>query len=93
MIKRNSIRLLIVAILGIAVLSCSVEKKVTYFQNLTDGQLIQKNEMVPAIKIQAGDKLYIRVSSKDDALVKLFNLSENNTSSNKVTIGYTVNDK
>ena len=46
--------------------------------------------MSSEVVVQPGDKLYIRVSSRDEVLVKLFNLSEATTSSNKVIVGYTV---
>ena len=84
------IRLLIILLISIVAVSCAVEKQVNYFQDLKPGQEIKKLQMSSEVVVQPGDKLYIRVSSRDEVLVKLFNLSEATTSSNKVIVGYTV---
>ena len=84
------IRLFIISLLSTVAFSCAVEKQVNYFQDLQPGQEIKKLQMSSEVVAQPGDKFYIRVSSKDEVLVKLFNLSETNMSSNKVVLGYTV---
>ena len=84
------IRLLIILLISIVAVSSAVEKQVNYFQDLKPGQEIKKLQMSSEVVVQPGDKLYIRVSSRDEVLVKLFNLSEATTSSNKVIVGYTV---
>ena len=81
------IRLLIILLISIVAVSCAVEKQVNYFQDLKPGQEIKKLQMSSEVVVQPGDKLYIRVSSRDEVLVKLFNLSEATTSSNKVMLG------
>lgn len=84
------IRLFIISLLCTVAFSCAVEKQVNYFQDLQPGQEIKNLHMSSEVVAQPGDKFYIRVSSKDEVLVKLFNLSEANMSSNKVILGYTV---
>lgn len=80
--------------------SCATTKKVTYFQDLNNGDTKTITTLVNKIKMMPGDKLSIVVNSKDPELVALFNLvvptrqfgSENSGSSNNSgnTAAYTI---
>ncbi|MDE7397828.1 MAG: hypothetical protein K2M98_08890, partial [Muribaculum sp.] len=58
---------------GILMASCTTPKNVTYFQNLSNGEIIQAENML-GIKVKPEDKLTIMVNCQDPALSSLFNL-------------------
>ncbi len=77
--------------LGILMASCSTPKNVTYFQNLSNGQVIQAESML-GIKVKPEDKLTIMVNCQDPALSSLFNLIQvqnrlQSTTSNTSSVG------
>lgn len=80
-----------VAILtGMLAWSCSTPKNVTYVQDLTQGTYT-----VPAegtLKARPGDKFNIIVNSKDPALAKLFNLSNEGSTGSQI-LNYTVDQQ
>lgn len=55
--------------------SCTTTKKVTYFQDLGNGDTKTITTLPNKIKMMPGDKLSIIVNSKDPELVALFNLT------------------
>lgn len=59
--------------LGLLATSCSTPKNVTYFQDVTDGAVINPIQQLE-IKVRPKDKLAILVSTQDPALSNLFNL-------------------
>lgn len=61
------------ALLSIAATSCTVPKKVAYFQDVTDATVIQLAEE-RQLKVKPEDKLAIVVKTKDGAISDLFNL-------------------
>lgn len=75
--------------------SCTTTKKVTYFQDLGNGDTKTITTLPNKIKMMPGDKLSIIVNSKDPELVALFNLtipsrtfgSTNNTAGTNNTNG------
>jgi polysaccharide export outer membrane protein len=58
--------------------SCSTPKNVTYFQDLSEGQVVQA-EKVLEIRVKPEDKLSIIVNTSDPALSVLFNLVQTST--------------
>lgn len=63
-------------VLGVAVLllsSCSAPKDITYFQDVTTGDIFQEVN-IKDIRVMPGDKISIVVNSKDPVLSDLFNL-------------------
>lgn len=68
--KKTLTLLFIAALLA----SCTTTKKVTYFQDLSNGDTKTITTLVNKIKMMPGDKLSIVVNSKDPELVALFNL-------------------
>ena len=54
--------------------ACSTQKKVPYFQDLTDGGSV-KIAAPQDIKLKAGDQFTIHVNSKDQELAQPFNLT------------------
>ena len=65
--------------------SCSTPKNVAYFQNLTNGAVIEAQQQLD-IKVRPDDKLLILVSTQDPALSALFNLVQSQT---RLTTGAT----
>lgn len=53
--------------------SCSTPKNITYFQDITDGAVINPIQQLD-IKVKPEDKLSIMVTTQDPALSNLFNL-------------------
>ena len=75
---------------GMLAWSCSTPKNVTYVQDLTQGTYT-----VPAegtLKARPGDKFNIIVNSKDPALAKLFNLSNEGSTGSQI-LNYTVDQQ
>lgn len=58
--------------------SCSTPKNITYFQDVTDGAVINPVQQLD-IKVKPEDKLSIMVTTQDPALSNLFNLVQVNT--------------
>ena len=58
--------------------SCSTPKNVTYFQGLSEGQIVEA-EKVLDIRVKPKDKISILVSTQDPALSTLFNLVQSQT--------------
>lgn len=86
--KKNLLGIAMVS--ALIVTSCSTPKNITYFPELTTGNIVQA-ENYTDIKVRPEDKLSIVVSTQDPALSSLFNLvtTGNNisTSSSGGTIG------
>lgn len=78
----------------LAAASCSTPKDITYFQDVTHGEMIQPLERND-IKVRPEDKLSIVVSTQDPALSSMFNLVQTQnrlgTNSGTTTIGSTAN--
>ena len=53
--------------------SCSTPKDITYFQDITNGQVFE-TERIASIRVKPEDKLSIIVNTQDPALSTLFNL-------------------
>lgn len=79
--------------------SCTTTKKVTYFQDLQNGDTKTITVIPNKIKMMPGDKLSIVVNSKDPELTTLFNLvtpnrqfgsATNSNSSSSSTATYTI---
>ncbi len=94
---KKTFALLLIAMLAAG---CASTKKVTYFQDLQNGDSKTITTLVNKIKMIPGDKISIVVNSKDPELVALFNLvtpsrqfgSTNNTGNNSTgnTAVYTI---
>lgn len=74
--------------------ACSTQKKVPYFQDLTDGGSV-KIAAPQDIKLKAGDQFTIHVNSKDQELAQPFNLtrSASGNSGNETRLAYTVDER
>ncbi len=74
----------LLALLAVMLLtSCKTATNISYMQNLADNAAVAIQEG-KVIKLQPGDRLYITVSSRDEELVRIFNLNtRNNNSSNR----------
>lgn len=90
----------ILSLLFIATLlaGCASTKKVTYLQDLKDGDTKTVTTLVNKIKMQPGDRISIVVNSKDPELTMLFNIavpgrtigSENNSNNSSNIATYTI---
>lgn len=74
-IKRFLKQTLAIIILAAAASSCSTPKKIAYFQDADNAELISVITEGKAITVQPHDKLSIVVSSKDPDLAQIFNLN------------------
>ena len=74
--------------------ACSTQKKVPYFQDLTDGGSV-KIAAPQDIKLKAGDQFTIHVNSKDQELAQPFNLtrSASGGSGSETRLAYTVDER
>lgn len=73
--------------------ACSTQKKVPYFQDLTDGGSV-KIAAPQDIKLKAGDQFTIHVNSKDQELAQPFNLTRStNTGGSETRLAYTVDER
>ena len=72
-LKRNSLFILILLLLFS---SCDVSKRITYFQDIQDHQIVTGTEEqpTPEIRLRPEDKISIIVNSKVPELTALFNL-------------------
>lgn len=83
------------AISLIALASCGTPKDITYFQDVNNGSEIFVSQPYQ-VKVQPGDKMRIIVSTQDDRITSMFNLSAGQLtySTNNVNtggaLGYTV---
>jgi len=66
--------LMILAIIS-AITSCSTPKNIAYFQDAANAEIIDIIKQEQVITVQPHDKLSILVTSKDPALVQMFNLN------------------
>lgn len=69
---KNKIAGISIALLFISS-SCSTPKDITYFQDITNGQVFE-TERIASIRVKPEDKLSIIVNTQDPALSTLFNL-------------------
>lgn len=78
---------MMIGLIGIIMASCTMQKQVVYFQDMPAGtqDTIQDTLL---IRLQAGDKVDIRVSARDPEISSLFNLYGNTTSDKES--GYTL---
>lgn len=83
-----------VAVSAVIILaSCSTPKDITYFQDVQAGSEIHVSQPYQ-VKVQPGDKLRIIVSTQDERLTNMFNLSSSSTNTTQGgAIGYTVDSK
>ena len=74
--------------------SCSTQKRVTYFQDLNDGESV-KIATPQDIRLKVGDQFTIHVNSKDQELTLPLNLtrSSGNTGGNETRLAYTVDER
>lgn len=74
--------------------ACSTQKKVPYFQDITDGGSV-KIAAPQDIKLKAGDQFTIHVNSKDQELAQPFNLtrSASGGSGSETRLAYTVDER
>lgn len=73
--------------------ACSTQKKVPYFQDLTDGGSV-KIAAPQDIKLKAGDQFTIHVNSKDQELAQPFNLTRStNNGGSETRLAYTVDER
>lgn len=84
------------AIIVLALASCSTPKNITYFQDVTQGTIIDPSKQLD-IKVKPEDKLSIIVTTQDPALSNLFNLVQaqtrlGNTTSSTTTTGNNSSD-
>ena len=63
---------------GLLLGSCSTPKNITYFQDVTQGSIIDPVKQLD-IKVKPEDKLSIMVTTQDPALSNLFNLVQAQT--------------
>ncbi|MCC8113945.1 MAG: polysaccharide biosynthesis/export family protein [Bacteroidales bacterium] len=87
-------RFLPIAVAALALWSCSTPKDIVYFQDISNGSEVTV-ELPADVKIQAGDKLRIIVSTPDQRLSEMFNLQTGAIQTTNITtvanqIGYTV---
>lgn len=77
----------------IALASCSAPKDITYFQDVQGGSEIHVSQPYQ-VKVQPGDKLRIIVSTQDERLTNMFNLSAGTSNTTSTagggSLGYTV---
>lgn len=78
----------------VALASCSAPKDITYFQDVQGGSEIHVSQPYQ-VKVQPGDKLRIIVSTQNERLTEMFNLSSSstNTTTQGGALGYTVNSQ
>lgn len=79
----------------VALASCSAPKDITYFQDVQGGSEIHVSQPFQ-VKVQPGDKLRIIVSTQNERLTEMFNLSSRSSSTTTTqggALGYTVNSK
>ncbi len=72
--------LLILAVLILA--SCKSATNISYMQNLAPNISVELQQ-AKAIKLQTGDRLNISVNSRDEELVRIFNINSQNTTSSR----------
>ena len=88
----------LVAVMAVVLFaSCSAPKNITYFQDVQGGSEIHVSQPYQ-VKVQPGDKLRIIVSTQDERLTNMFNLSTGSSSSSMTSgsggaLGYTVNSQ
>lgn len=73
-------KLLLPSLLLLVLASCVAPKKVSYFQDLEAGDAVKIIE-AQEIRLKPGDKLTVHINSKDEELVRPFNLIRNTNSS------------
>ena len=85
-------KILMIGVALLAAVSCSTPKDIVYFQDMKAGETELAVTEPVEIKVRAKDKLSIIVSTQDEKLSELFNLSTRNqqTSQTGVKMGYTV---
>ncbi len=85
-------KILMIGVALLAAVSCSTPKDIVYFQDMKPGETELAVTAPVEIKVRAKDKLSIIVSTQDEKLSELFNLSSSNqqTSQTGVKLGYTV---
>ena len=75
--------------------SCTAPKKVAYFQDLEAGEAVKITES-QEIRLKPGDKLTIHINSKDEELVRPFNLirsSGSGNNGNEIRLAHTVDNE
>lgn len=73
-------KLLLPSLLLLVLASCVAPKKVSYFQDLEAGDAVKIIE-AQEIRLKPGDKFTVHINSKDEELVRPFNLIRNTNSS------------
>ena len=85
---KNALLSLIVAT-GALLASCGPAKDIAYMQDLPDNAVLTLQEN-GELRLQPGDKLRIKVHSRDEEMVKMFNLSQTSNSGSVEHDMYTV---
>lgn len=83
---------LVLFLVALLLASCKSATNISYMQNLVTNVPVEVQEE-KTIKLQTGDRLNITVSSRDEELVRIFNINANSGSSSNSTSGsgtYTV---
>lgn len=88
-------KLLLPSLLLLVLASCVAPKKVSYFQDLEAGDAVKIIE-AQEIRLKPGDKFTVHINSKDEELVRPFNLIRNTNSSisgNETRLAHTVDSE
>lgn len=88
-LKPKKAFLSLIAAAGTIIVSCGPAKDIAYMQDLPDNAVLTLQEN-GELRLQPGDKLRIKVHSRDEEMVKMFNLSQTNSSGSVEHDMYTV---
>ena len=88
-LKPKKALLLLIVATGALIVSCGPAKDIAYMQDLPDNAVLTLQEN-GELRLQPGDKLRIKVHSRDEEMVKMFNLSQTNSSGSIEHDMYTV---
>lgn len=88
-LKPKKALLSLIAAAGTIIVSCGPAKDIAYMQDLPDNAVLTLQEN-GELRLQPGDKLRIKVHSRDEEMVKMFNLSQTNSSGSVEHDMYTV---
>lgn len=79
----------LILVTGALFVSCGPAKDIAYMQDLPDNAVLTLQEN-GELRLQPGDKLRIKVHSRDEEMVKMFNLSQTSSSGSVEHDMYTV---
>ncbi len=93
--RHNTYLHLVLLFVALLLASCKSATNISYMQNLATNVPVEVQEE-QTIKLQTGDRLNITVSSRDEELVRIFNINTTNTNASNSTSGsgiYTVDSQ